>query len=64
MAAVVLACSYFTTVQSHSYTTLEGSPGLIGKYYTTKDASGPVALSRNDHMLSFHFLNYGKDTNC
>ena len=31
----------------------------MGTYYTSQDFSGPAAFTRNDHLLSFHFLNYG-----
>eukprot|EP01048_Picozoa_sp_COSAG05_P016807 COSAG05_NODE_2214_length_3381_cov_2.489945_3_plen_621_part_00 len=51
--------SYYTTVQAHSFTTLDGAPGIIGKYYKVGDIGGAPKLTRNDYMLSFHFLNSG-----
>ena len=52
---------YFTTIQRHSFSTIDGAEGIVGTYYTSKDWSGTPVLVRNDFMLSFHFLNYGPD---
>ena len=55
---------YFTTIQPHSFSTLTGEPGLIGKYYASNVSMArnilPM-LERNDYTLSFHFLNFGPD---
>eukprot|EP00041_Stephanoeca_diplocostata_P038533 m.1523208 g.1523208 ORF g.1523208 m.1523208 type:complete len:962 (+) comp25232_c0_seq4:137-3022(+) len=56
-----VSAPYFTTIQKHSFSTPGGEPGIIGTYYKSTDFTGPVALQRNDHLISFHFLNYGPD---
>jgi hypothetical protein len=49
--------SYFTTIQAHSFTTITGEPGIIGKYYPYKKAGSidddnvpAPKLTRNDYV--------------
>ena len=58
---------YFTTIQRHSYSSKDGTAGITGAYFTstaemergTVDPDAAPTMTRNDWMLSFHFLNYG-----
>ena len=66
---------YYTTVQRHSFTTTAAAAaggvaaaaaaevveGITGTYWASADRSGAPAFSRNDGLLSFHFLNFGPD---
>jgi beta-glucosidase len=52
---------YFTTIQQHSFTTLDGEQGITGTYYKSTDLTGSPTLSRNDYLVSMHLLNYGPD---
>jgi beta-glucosidase len=62
---------YYTTVQRHSFTTTVAASatseeeaeveGITGTYWASADRSGAPAFSRNDGLLSFHFLNFGPD---